>query len=91
MEIKYQEDVNKIKNCPLKNENGNKTLYRIIKSNPLTEDTFIPHSVIHKPRFNEHCEAWGLSTYNNLKSAQEAFNSLSKKQKDTFVALLLEK
>ena len=87
MELKFQESINKIKDCPSDNEDGNKTLYRFILSVPLDLDSFKPHSLIHKPKFDNLCIAWGLSTYDSLKSANEALQNLPKKTRKKFIAI----
>src|SRR5690554_2147800 len=87
MTLKFQENIDKIEGCPAKSENGDKTLYRFILSVPLDSDSFKPHSLIHKPKFDNICIAWGLSTYDSLKSAQEALQNLPKKTREKFTAI----
>ncbi len=87
MELQFQENINKIEGCPANNEGGDKTLYRFIMSIPLDSDSFKPHSLIHKPKFDNICIAWGLSTYDSLKSAKEALQNLPKKTREKFTAI----
>lgn len=87
MELKFQENISKIKGCPAGNEAGDKTLYRFITSLPLAENSFKPHSMIYKPKFDNLCNAWGLSTYDSLSSATEALKNLPKKTRKKFMAI----
>lgn len=75
MEFAHNEDIVKINNCPSSNEVGEKKLYRCV-SNPLNEKSFIPYGL--KPKYKNLCEAWGISTYNNLETAKNQLKSLSK-------------
>lgn len=87
MELKFQENISKIDGCPSNNEIGDKTLYRFVLSVPINSDSFEPHSLIHKPKFDNICIAWGLSTYDSLKSAKEALQNLPKKTREKFNAI----
>jgi hypothetical protein len=75
MELEHHEEMVKINNCPNLNEIGEKTLYRCV-SNPLNEKSFIPYGI--KPKYRNICEAWGISTYNNVETAKNQLKSLSK-------------
>lgn len=77
MALKYNDEISLIENCPSNNESGDKTLYRFAKL-PVNNDSFIPHSVIYKPRFKNKCIAWGLSTYDSLSAAKQAYKNLPK-------------
>ncbi|TDN93395.1 hypothetical protein DET49_104121 [Salegentibacter sp. 24] len=87
MELKFQERIDNIEDCPAINENGDKTLYRFILSVPMDSNSFKPHSLIHKPKFDNICIAWGLSTYDSFKSAKEALQNLPKKTREKFTAI----
>ncbi|MFD2726271.1 hypothetical protein [Hyunsoonleella rubra] len=91
MELKFQEKINKIDDCPANNESGDKNLYRFILSVPMNSDSFKPHSLIYKPKFDNICIAWGLSTYDSLKSANEALQNLPKKTREKFTAIAVSK
>lgn len=75
MELDHQEQIVKINNCPNLNEVGEKKLFRCV-SNPLNEKSFVPYGF--KPKYKNICEAWGISTYNNIETAKNQLKSLSK-------------
>jgi hypothetical protein len=79
MKLKYQEELNKIDNCPSQNEKGEKTLFRCVE-NPMDENSFIPNAVLLKPRYQDHCIAWGISLFNSLETANQMLLNLSKKK-----------
>ena len=78
MKLKYQKQIESIDNCPLDNQSGDKILFRCVE-NPITINSFEPHAVIHKPKFQNTCVAWGLSFFGDLKSANATLKNLSKK------------
>lgn len=82
MELEFQEDINKIEDCPLGNENKDKILYRWV-SNPLTIEDFIPHS-IQKSRLKKKCIAWGLSTFDSVAALNEKLENLTPVMKEKF-------
>lgn len=90
MELNFQKEIDKIDNCPANNEIGEKTLFRFIKK-PIDKNSFTPHSIIHKPKFNNLCNAWGLSTYDSLRSAKEAFKNLPAKTRLKFDSIAFAK
>ncbi len=74
MALYYQENIDSIENCPLPNHDGDLELFRLIKSSSITHEDLLPKSA--NPRFKAvqfECESWGLSTYDNLKSAINNF------------------
>lgn len=87
MKLKFQDEINKIENCPNTNEDGEIKLYRFVSSIPLSNNTFEPHAKIHKPKFNNICIAWGLSTYNTLDNAVQALKNLPKKRRNSFCGI----
>lgn len=80
MKLNYQKKINKIKDCPLGNEKGGKTLFRCVESK-LTKNSFIPNAVLLKPKFQNNCNAWGLSVFNTYESASQMLKNLSKKKR----------
>ncbi|HCE54393.1 MAG TPA: hypothetical protein DER05_05040 [Lutibacter sp.] len=83
MKLNFKEEIEAIDGCPGTNESGTKKLYRFVKL-PLDGKSFIPHSVKHKPRFKNNCIAWGLSTYDTLKSARQAYKNLPETRRAEF-------
>lgn len=77
MEVKYQNQLEQIENCPVENLKGDKILFRCVE-NPMTEKSFVPQAVLLKPKFNDNCLAWGLSLFSNYDSAKQMLNNLSK-------------
>jgi hypothetical protein len=78
MKLKYQEEINKIKNCPeKKNELGEKVFYRCVEK-AISQRSFIPVAEFPKPKRTQYCNAWGLSLYTDLDKTKEVLNSLSK-------------
>ena len=75
MDLEHSEEIFKIKNCPNQNEIGTKKLYRCVL-NPINNDSFIPYGF--KPKYKDICEAWGISTYNNIETAKNQLKSLPK-------------
>jgi hypothetical protein len=86
MKLNYQKEIDKIDNCPLNNEEGAKTLYRFVTPN-LDNDSFDPQSIILKPKYQDMCIAWGLSTFNSLDAAEQRYNSLSPKIKGKYKSI----
>ena len=77
MQLKYQDKLDSIENCPVENQKGEKILFRCVE-NPMTEKSFIPNAVLLKPKFQDNCLAWGLSLFSNYDSAKQMLNNLSK-------------
>jgi len=80
MKLKYQEQIEAIENCPMGDLKGDILLYRCVE-NPMSSASFEPHGVIHKPKYQNQCLAWGLSMFRDFKSAKETLKSLSSKKK----------
>ena len=77
MQLEYQDKLDTIENCPLENQKGEKILFRCVE-NPMTENSFKPHAVLQKPKFQDNCLAWGLSLFSNYDSAKQTLHNLSK-------------
>lgn len=80
MKLKYQEDIEKIDNCPSNNEEGEKLLFRCVESE-LTKDSFQPQAVLLKPKYKDMCKAWGLSVFSSFDSANQVLQNLSKNKR----------
>lgn len=76
MKLKFQENINRIENCPAKNEVGEMKLFRCVEDN-LTQESFQPQAVLMKPKFQDKCIAWGLSVFNSFDAATEVLKNLS--------------
>ena len=83
MELNYQEELSNIENCPAQNENGDKLLFRCVES-VVNDASFIPQSVLLKPKYQDLCIAWGLSLFDNLNSAKQTLKSLSQNKKSNY-------
>jgi hypothetical protein len=83
MELKYQKEINSIKDCPVENQKGEKTLFRCVE-NPMDINSFQPNAVLLKPKFQDNCLAWGLSLFSNYDSAEQMLNNLSKKKRTNY-------
>jgi len=82
MELKHQNEIKLIENCPIGNQKGAITLYRCVEY-PITNKSFEPHAVLNKPKYKNNCLAWGISMFCDLKSAKEVLKSLSLKKKES--------
>ncbi len=80
MKLKFQENIEKIKNCPANNEKGEKTLFRCVE-NELTEKSFVPQAVLLKPKHQDKCIAWGLSVFSSFDSANQILKNLSQNKR----------
>ena len=80
MKLNFQKNIDKIKDCPAKNEKGEIEFYRCVESN-LSEKSFTPQAVLLKPKYQDKCIAWGLSVFNNIDSAKEVLKNLSGKKR----------
>lgn len=80
MKLKFQENIEKIKDCPANNERGEKKLYRCVEKK-ITEKSFTPQAVLLKPKYQDKCIAWGLSVFNSLDSANQMLKNLSKNKR----------
>lgn len=80
MKLKFQENIEKIKNCPSGNEQGEIKLFRCVESE-LTEKSFQPQAVLLKPKYQNKCIAWGLSAYSSFDSANQVLKNLSKNKR----------
>lgn len=79
MKLAFQDNIDKIENCPLDNIKGSIRLYRCVE-NPITENSFIPNAVLLKPKHQKNCKAWGLSLFETYDKAKEILNNLSGKK-----------
>lgn len=86
MKLKFQTNIEKIKNCPANHEQGEKTLFRCVESD-LTEKSFIPNAVLLKPKFQDNCIAWGLSVFSTFDSANEMLKNLSKNKRVNYAKI----
>ena len=86
MELNFKENIDAIEGCPDHNVSGKKKLYRFVKL-PLDKNSFIPHSVIYKPKYKNKCIAWGLSTYDSLKSAKQVLMNMPETRRQDFDAI----
>jgi hypothetical protein len=86
MKLQYQKEIDKIKNCPLKNNQGQLTLYRVVE-NPISLESFLPQCVLLKPKYENMCEAWGLSLFSRYQTAQMKLKGLSKKKRPQYIAI----
>lgn len=89
MILNYKEEIEAIDGCPGTNESGVKKLYRFVKL-PLKKDSFVPLT-INKPKFKDMCEAWGLSTFDTLKSARQRYRNLPEAKRQEFNAIAFGK
>ncbi|MFI8377465.1 hypothetical protein [Leeuwenhoekiella sp. NPDC079379] len=80
MKLKFQANIERIKDCPANNERGEKIVFRCVESE-LSEKSFIPNAVLLKPKFQDHCIAWGLSVFSTFDSANEMLKNLSKNKR----------
>ncbi|WP_167597962.1 hypothetical protein [Leeuwenhoekiella sp. ZYFB001] len=80
MKLKFQKDIEKIKDCPANNEKGERILFRCVESE-LSEKSFTPNAVLLKPKFQDTCIAWGLSVFSTFDSANEMLKNLSKNKR----------
>ena len=80
MKLKFQENIEKIKNCPANNEKGEKTLFRCVEKD-ITENSFVPQAVLLKPKYQDLCIAWGLSVFSSLDSANQTLKNLSQNKR----------
>lgn len=80
MKLKFQENIEKIKDCPANNEQGQKTLFRCVEAK-LTERSFVPQAVLLKPKYQDKCIAWGLSVFNSFDSANQMLKNLSENKR----------
>lgn len=81
MTLKHQEQLDSIEDCPLKNESGEKKLYRIV-DNPITNKSFIPYGISQKHKYKNDCISLGLSTLTDLKTAKQYLKSFTEKLKE---------
>lgn len=78
MKLKYQNNIDLIKDCPKKeNEEGEKLLYRCVERK-ISQRSFVPVAKFPAPKRSNICNAWGLSLYTDLNKTREVLNSLSK-------------
>tara|TARA_R110002050_G_scaffold125594_5_gene245366 strand:- start:2467 stop:2853 length:387 start_codon:yes stop_codon:yes gene_type:complete len=80
MKLKFQENIEKIKDCPANNEQGVKKLFRCVEKE-ITEKSFMPQAVLLKPKYQDNCIAWGLSVFNSFDSANQILKNLSKNKR----------
>ena len=80
MKLKFQENIEKIKDCPANNEHGEKKLFRCVEKE-LTDNSFLPQAVLLKPKYQHKCIAWGLSVFNSFDSANQILKNLSKNKR----------
>ena len=86
MKLLYQQEINRIKNCPLKHKEGQLTLFRIVE-NPISVESFQPEAVLQKPKYQNLCIAWGLSLFSKKKTAQMMLKGLSQKKRPQYAAI----
>ncbi|MFT4525176.1 MAG: hypothetical protein ACI85F_001329 [Bacteroidia bacterium] len=80
MKLKHQSNIDLIPDCPLVNEDGEMELFRCVE-NPISEQSFIPQAVLLKPKYQNLCQAWGLSTSKSHKHASQLLKNLSKNKR----------
>ncbi|PHQ30839.1 hypothetical protein [Leeuwenhoekiella nanhaiensis] len=83
MKLKFQENIDKIKNCPSQNEKGEMNLFRCVESE-ISEKSFVPQAVLLKPKYQDMCIAWGISVFNSFDSANQMLKNLSKNKRNNY-------
>jgi hypothetical protein len=90
-ELKYQDRIKQIPDCPCCNEDFPPKIYRLITNNPLIENDIIPKA-ISKPNSirgnnnKDKCLHHGISVFGSLQKALQQYNSFppSLKEKKGF-------
>ncbi len=86
VKINYQEKLDSLKNCPGLNERGKMILYRCVER-VVTLASFQPQAVLHKPKYEKMCIAWGLSVSTTYGGAKSTLKSLSKYKEPEYRAI----
>lgn len=84
MKLKNQKELDKLQNCPLKNNPKTIKLFRLVKEETITENDLIPLILENPKRFKgkkNECLSWGLSLFNTRKAAEDTVKFLSKKKR----------
>lgn len=86
MKFNYQENLDSINDCPGHNEKGEMILYRCVER-VVTLASFQPQAVLHKPKYEKMCIAWGLSVNTSYGGAKRTLKSLSKYKEPEYGAI----
>lgn len=76
MKLDYQEELNRIDDCPAENDSGNVKLYRVVEKE-MTNKSFWPVATL-KPKYKNTCKAWGISCFTKKNRAKKALKGLSR-------------
>ena len=85
MILKYKDELNKLPNCPLVNDENTIKVYRWSANDPIQESDFLPLA-LEEPKRNfpedKICLSWGVSTHNTITATKNAIRIFSKKKRD---------
>jgi hypothetical protein len=87
MVLENHEKINKLKDCPLKNDDKIITLYRFSENNPIINTDLIPFAISKPEIYAEECLAWGLSLFNNKEATLRIIKGLPTKKRRKIIAI----
>jgi hypothetical protein len=87
MVLENHEKINKLEDCPLKNDDKIITLYRFSQNNPINNTDLIPFAISKPEIYAEKCLAWGLSLFNNKEATLRIIKGLPTKKRRKIIAI----
>jgi hypothetical protein len=79
MILENQKEIEKLDNCPMKDDLKTIRLYRFCANNPILIDDLIPKAISNPDAFSENCLAWGLSLFNTKEATIKMITGFSVK------------
>jgi hypothetical protein len=87
MYLENQDEIDKLDNCPLYNEDKTITLFRFCKNAPIDNDDLIPFAILKPELYANDCLAWGLSLFNTKEETLKIIKALPSKKRKKIIAI----
>lgn len=87
MVLENQDEIEKLNNCPLNNEDKTITLFRFCENDPINNADLIPFAISKPELYAKDCLAWGLSLFSTKEATLKIIKGFSTKKRKKIVAI----
>jgi hypothetical protein len=87
MILENQDEISKLENCPLKNDDKTITLYRFCKNDPINNVDLIPFAISKPEIYAKDCLAWGLSLFSTKEATLKVIKVFPSKKRKKIIAI----
>lgn len=87
MYLENQDEIEKLGDCPLYNEDKTITLFRFCENDPIENADLIPFAILKPELYANKCLAWGLSLFSTKEDTLKIIKSLPIKKRKKIIAI----